>query len=70
MYFEFLDLIEFENAEFIVLLPVEDADGGVVILKLESTYDPEIEICCSVEDEQLLNQVFSIFKEEFLFLED
>jgi uncharacterized protein YrzB (UPF0473 family) len=35
--FEFLDLIEHEGDEYVVLLPVEESDeaGEVVILKLE-----------------------------------
>lgn len=73
-YFEFLDLIEFENEEYVILLPVDDTDGEVVILKIESMDDTEMESYCSVEDVYVLNQVFGIFKEkfkdEFTFLED
>ena len=74
VHFEFLDLIEYEKEEFVVLLPVEDTAGEVVILKLESTDDPDIESYCSVEDEQLLEKVFCAFKEkfknEFTFMKD
>ena len=74
VYFEFLDLIEFENEEYVILLPIDDTDGEVVILKIESIDDPKMESYCSVEDEYILNQVFGIFKEkfkdEFAFLED
>ena len=39
--FEFLDLIDFENEQYVVLLPIqeegEEDDGEVVILKLEDT---------------------------------
>ena len=40
--FEFLDLVELDDEEYVVLLPiseegVEDDDGEVVILKLEDT---------------------------------
>ena len=74
VYFEFLDLIEFDNEEYVILLPIDDTDGEVVILKIESIDDPEMESYCSVEDEYILNQVFGIFKEkfkdEFAFLED
>ena len=51
--FEFLDLIDFEDEEYIVLLPMteegEEEEGEVVILKVEDT----------------LNKVFQIFKERF-----
>lgn len=68
--FEFLDLVELEDEQYVVLLPVleegEEDDGEVVILKVEDTdEDSEEESYVSVEDEDTLMQVFSIFKEKF-----
>ena len=65
--FEFLDLIEFEGEEYVVLLPVEEAEdaGEVVILKLEDTESEDEESYVSVDDEDVLNKVFEIFKEKF-----
>ena len=65
--FEFLDLIEFEGEEYVVLLPVEESDdaGEVVILKLEDTESEDEESYVSVDDEEILNKVFEIFKEKF-----
>lgn len=65
--FEFLDLIEFEGEEYVVLLPVEESDeaGEVVILKLEDTESEDEESYVSVDDDEVLNQVFEIFKEKF-----
>ena len=69
--FEFLDLVELDNEEFVVLLPVteegEEEEGEVVILKVEDTddEDSEEESYVSVEDEDVLNRVFEIFKEKF-----
>ena len=67
--FEFLDLIEYENEEYIVLLPMTEAreeEGEVVILKVEDIdEDTEEESYVSVEDEETLNKVFQIFKERF-----
>ena len=41
-------------------------EGEVVILKLEDTdEDSEGESYVGVEDEEILNQVFSIFKEKY-----
>ena len=68
--FEFLDLVELDGEEYVVLLPVvgdgEEGDGEVVILKLEST-DEEAgeESYVGVDDEQILNKVFQIFKEKY-----
>lgn len=67
--FEFLDLIEFEGEQYVVLLPtdeVEEEDSGeVVILKLEDTEPEDEESYVSVDDEDTLNSVFEIFKEKF-----
>ncbi len=68
--FEFLDVVELDDEEYVVLLPVTDAgeeeEGEVVILKIEDTDDDsEEESYVSVEDEDTLNRVFEIFKERF-----
>ena len=68
--FEFLDLVELDDEEYVVLLPVaeegEEEDGEVVILKLEDTdEDSEEESYVGVEDEEILNKVFEIFKEKY-----
>ena len=69
--FEFLDLVELDEEEYVVLLPVveegeEEEEGEVVILKVEDTdEDSDEESYVSVEDEEVLNRVFEIFKEKF-----
>ena len=69
--FEFLDLVELDEEEYVVLLPVteegEEEEGEVVILKVEDNDDPdsEEESYVSIEDEEILNKVFEIFKEKF-----
>ena len=65
--FEFLDLVELDGEEYVVLLPAEDdeEEGEVVILKVEDTESEEEESYVSVDDEEILNKVFEIFKEKF-----
>ena len=67
--FEFLDLIELDDEEYVVLLPVleegEEDEGEVVILKVEDTENEEEESYVSIDDEDTLNRVFEIFKEKF-----
>lgn len=65
--FEFLDLIEYRDEEYVVFLPVEDSDepGEVVILKLVSSEDDETEEYVSVDDDQTLEAIFEIFKAKF-----
>lgn len=68
--FEFLDLIEYENNNYVVLLPVSE-DGTeegeeVVILKEEGiSENGEDESYVSIDDENILNKVFDIFKEKY-----
>ena len=70
--FEFLDLIEYEGEEYVILLPMEDVEEDaepdeVVILKVEKTDEDnnDEETYVSVEDENVLNAVFEIFKDKF-----
>ena len=65
--FEFLDLIEYENEEYVILLPTDEEEDSeeVVILKVEDTDSDEEESYVSVDDEEVLNKVFEIFKEKF-----
>lgn len=66
--FEFLDLVELDGEEYVVLLPVEEGEeesGEVVILKVEDTEADDEESYVSVDDEEVLNKVFEIFKEKF-----
>ena len=65
--FEFLDLVELDDEEYVVLLPVaEEEEGEVVILKLEDTdEDSDEESYVGVDDEEILNKVFQIFKEKY-----
>ena len=65
-----MDLIDYEDEEYIVLLPIteegEEEGGEVVILKVEDVDEEnDEESYVSVEDEETLNKVFEIFKERF-----
>lgn len=64
--FEFLDLIEYEGNEYVVLLPADESDeaGEVVILQVEDLSGEE-ESYVSVEDENTLMAVFGIFKDKY-----
>ena len=65
--FEFLDLIAYEDEEYVVLLPVEESDEAreVVVLKLEEIDSDAEESYVSVDDEDTLMAVFNIFKNKF-----
>ena len=61
--FLFLGTVEYEGAEYAALMPTEDFDGEIVILKIIEE-DGE-EQYASVEDEETLDAVFEVFKEQF-----
>ena len=65
--FEFLDLIEHDCEEYVVLLPKDESDdaGEVVILKVDETDSEDEEAYTSVKDEETLQAVFNIFREKF-----
>lgn len=62
--FEYLDCIEYEGTEYLVLMPAEEESEEIVILEVEPV-DEELENYLAVEDEATLNAVFGIFKEKF-----
>ena len=62
--FEFLDCIEYEGKEYLVLIPAEEGASEIVILEVEPV-DEENENYLAVEDENTLNAVYKIFKEHY-----
>ena len=62
--FEYLDCIEYEGTEYLVLIPNEEDAEEIVILQIEPV-DDETENYISVENEDTLNAVYEIFKERF-----
>ena len=62
--FEYLDCIDYEGKEYLVLMPAEDESNEIVILQVEPV-DEENENYLSVSDEAVLNAVYEIFKEKF-----
>ena len=61
--FEFVDLIEMDDKEYVILLPIEEESGEVVILKVET--EGEEETYVSVDNEEEGNKVFELFKEKY-----
>lgn len=62
--FEYLDSVELEGKEYLVLMPEEEDSNEIVILEVEPV-DEETENYLSVTDEQVLNTVYGIFKERY-----
>lgn len=61
--FEFLDLVELDGEEYVVILPVEDVDPHeVVILKVGEIDEDGLEMYSSVDDDDELMRIFAVFK--------
>ena len=62
--FEFMECIEYQGKEYLVLLPADEESAEVVILEVVPV-DDENENYISVEDEAVLEAVYAIFKDHF-----
>ena len=62
--FEYLDCIEYDGKEYLILMPVGEESGEVIILEVEPV-DEENENYLSVNDEGILNAVYDIFKDRY-----
>ena len=61
---EFLDVIEFEGTEYIILIENDEDADEVVILQINQI-DEETEEYVSIDDEDTLNKVFELFKKKY-----
>ncbi len=62
--FEYLDSVDLEGKEYLVMMPAEEESNEIVILEVEPI-DEENENYLSVSDENILNRVYDIFKERY-----
>ena len=62
--FEYLDCIEYQGKEYLVLIPAEEDADEIVILEIEPV-DEENENYLAVEDEATLEAIYEIFKERY-----
>ena len=62
--FEYLDCIKYNSKEYLVLIPAQEGANEIVILEVEPV-DEENENYLAVDDEAVLDGVYSIFKERY-----
>lgn len=65
--FEFLDEIEYQGNEYVILLPADrvyDKSIEVVILMVKGTDDSDVKSYIGVKNNETLDAVFGIFKEK------
>ena len=60
--FEYLDCVEYEGKEYLVLLPADE--DQIVILEIEPV-DEENENYLAVDDTEILDAVYNIFKDRY-----
>ena len=62
--FEFLDTVEYDGDEYIILMENVEDNDEVIVLKIENL-DDENENYVGGEDEAFLDAVFNIFKDRY-----
>ena len=62
--FEYLDCLEYQDKEYLVLMPADEAETQIVILEVEPV-DDENENYRAVEDEAVLDAVYGMFKDKY-----
>ncbi len=62
--FEYLDSVDYEGKEYLVLMPAQEDANEIIILEVEPV-DEENENYLSISDEDVLNTVYGIFKERY-----
>ncbi len=63
--FEFLDTVEYDGDEYIVLLPVEEEEQNEVMILRVDSLDDKDEIYSGIDDEEVLQAVFNIFRDRY-----
>lgn len=63
--FEILDTVEYKERLFAVLLPFDEEDDGIVILEIIEGEDEEFDDFVAVEDDVLLEEVYTEFKKNY-----
>lgn len=65
--FEVLDIVPYKEHEYVVMLPVDDESDSpeaVILELLEAEEDNEEDMLQGVDDEEILNAVFTLFMEK------
>ena len=62
--FEYLDCITYNEVEYLVLIPAEEGANEIVILEVQPV-DEENENYIAVENEEILDTVYGMFKERY-----
>ena len=62
--FEYLDVIEYQGSEYLILMPADEESSEIVILLIEPV-DEETENYLAVESEEPLAAVYELFKERY-----
>lgn len=63
--FEYLDAIEYQGKEYVILVPADESEEGEVVILEVEVIDEETESYNSVEDPAVLKAVFELFKEKY-----
>ena len=62
--FKYLDVIEYQGKEYLILMPADEESSEIIILEIEPV-DEENENYLAIEDEAILVAVYEIFKDRY-----
>jgi len=62
--FEYLDCLELDGKEYLILMPTDEGETQIVIMEIEPV-DEENENYWPVTDEAVLETVYGMFKEKY-----
>lgn len=63
--FEIIDTVDYEGHLYAVMIPFDDEDDEVVILEIIPTENPDESEFLSVDDDDLLGEIFEEFKKNY-----
>ncbi|MBE5768271.1 MAG: DUF1292 domain-containing protein [Clostridiales bacterium] len=63
--FDIADYVEVDGKEYVVLVPQDEDDDEVLILRVEDGETEDEELFVGEDDEEVLEKVFQIFKQRF-----
>jgi len=63
--YELLDIVKYNNSTYAVFYPTLPNDSEIVILRVEESDNIDESIYIAEEDEEILREVYDLFKEKY-----
>lgn len=63
--YELLDIISYNESLYVVFYPTVENDTEIIILRVEESDNIEESLYIAEENEEILNEVYKLFKEKY-----